>query len=324
MIGTSSQAMETRKAAQQLTDRPSRRPRSAGRALGWAAKRVATDGPYAESKELVLGHWPAEMAARPLPPVGDTYATVNGLRMYYEVHGTGRPLVLLHGGLSTIGVSFGHLVRTLACGRQVIAIEQQAHGRTADIDRALTCERMADDTAELLRQLGIERADFFGFSMGATTSLQLAVRHPRLVRKQAVVSGSCNNDGYEPHAVAGLMKNMESDADGSIYDMLRPELERLGVGGWCWRRTVGRMKEVIETGGGLSAQDLRSIEADTLFVAGIAGIVRRDHVEAMGRVVRRAQVKIFPGDDHDPSVVGRSAALLPAFLDASPRPTPLQ
>jgi pimeloyl-ACP methyl ester carboxylesterase len=111
---------------------------------------------------------------------------------------------LLHGGLGTIDVNFGRLLRTLSYGRQVIAIEQQAHGRTADIDRTLTCERMADDTAELLRHIGIESADFFGFSMGATTSLQLAVRHPRLVRKQAIISGSCNNDGYVPDVQRGL------------------------------------------------------------------------------------------------------------------------
>jgi pimeloyl-ACP methyl ester carboxylesterase len=231
-------------------------------------------------------------------------------------------LVLLHGGLATIDVSFGRLVRALASGRQVIAIEQQAHGRTADIDRELTCERMADDTAELLRQLGIERADFFGFSMGGTTSLQLAVRHPRLVRKQAVVSGSYNNDGHEPDAVAGMMKMMGSDGEGSIHDMLRPELERLGVGDSRWRRTVGRMKECIETGGALRARDLKMIEADTLFVGGTAGLVRREHVEEMGRIVPNARVKVFHGNDHDPAVVGRAAALMPAFLDASPGPRP--
>src|SRR5437667_3772175 len=127
------------------------------------------------------------------------YADVNGLRLYYEVHGTGKPLVLLHGGLTTIDLLFGGLVQTLAQYRQVIAFEQQAHGRTADIPRTLTYERMADDTAELLRTLGIDHADFFGFSMGAITTLQVAVRHPELVRKQVVVAAACNNDGYAPN-----------------------------------------------------------------------------------------------------------------------------
>src|SRR2546425_2958972 len=92
------------------------------------------------------------------------YASVNGLNMYYEIHGTGRPLVLLHGALSAIDTSFGKVLPTLAETRQVIAVEQQAHGRTADIDRPLTIEQMAEDTAALLKHIGIEHADFFGYS----------------------------------------------------------------------------------------------------------------------------------------------------------------
>src|SRR5437016_4205457 len=93
------------------------------------------------------------------------YAPVNGLNMYYEIHGSGRPLVLLHGALSATGTSFGELLPGLAATRQVIAVEQQAHGHTADIDRPLTIEQMADDTAALLAHLGIANADFFGYSM---------------------------------------------------------------------------------------------------------------------------------------------------------------
>src|ERR671933_2762516 len=95
------------------------------------------------------------------------YAPVNGLKMYYEIHGTGQPLVLLHGAFSAIGTSFGALLPELAKTRQVIAFELQAHGRTADIDRPLSMEQMADDTAAALGQLGIAKADFFGYSLGA-------------------------------------------------------------------------------------------------------------------------------------------------------------
>jgi len=105
------------------------------------------------------------------------YASVNGLTMYYEVHGAGRPLVLLHGALSAIGTSFGKVLPSLAKTRQVIAIEQQAHGHTADIDRPLTIEQMADDTAALLRHLGIDNADIFGYSMGAGIALASAIRY---------------------------------------------------------------------------------------------------------------------------------------------------
>src|SRR5919199_4740760 len=111
------------------------------------------------------------------------YASVNGLNMYYEVHGAGRPLVLLHGALSAIGTSFGKVLPSLAETRQVIAVEQQAHGHTADIDRPLTVPQMADDTAALLRQLDVGQADLFGYSLGAAIALQVAMQHPELVRK---------------------------------------------------------------------------------------------------------------------------------------------
>ena len=106
------------------------------------------------------------------------YASVNGLEMYYEIHGTGEPLVLLHGAFSAIGTSFGNVLPELAKTRRVIAFEMQAHGHTADIDRPLSMEQMADDTAAALQQLGIENADFFGYSMGAGIALQVAIRHP--------------------------------------------------------------------------------------------------------------------------------------------------
>src|SRR6266498_4840131 len=98
------------------------------------------------------------------------YAPVNGLEMYYEIHGTGQPLVLLHGAFSAIGTSFQKLLPELAKTRQVIAFEMQAHGRTADIDRPLSLEQMADDSVAALQYLGIEQADFFGYSMGSSIS----------------------------------------------------------------------------------------------------------------------------------------------------------
>jgi pimeloyl-ACP methyl ester carboxylesterase len=125
------------------------------------------------------------------------YAAVNGLEMYYEIHGTGRPLVLLHGAYMPIE-AMGEVVPELARTRQVIAVELQGHGRTADIDRPLSYEQMADDTAALLRHLGIEQADIFGFSMGGGVALQVAIRHPDLVRKLVVASASYTSDGMHP------------------------------------------------------------------------------------------------------------------------------
>jgi pimeloyl-ACP methyl ester carboxylesterase len=126
------------------------------------------------------------------------YASVGGLEMYYEIHGAGRPLVLLHGALMTIE-GFGKLLPPLAQTRQVIAIEQQAHGRTADIDRPFSYERMADDTAALLREIGIEGADFFGYSMGGAIALQVAVRDPELVRKLVLAARRLLPRGAREH-----------------------------------------------------------------------------------------------------------------------------
>jgi len=124
------------------------------------------------------------------------YAPVNGLDMYYEIHGAGQPLVLLHGALSAIGTSFGKVLPSLAETRRVIAVELQAHGCTADVGRPLSYEQMADDTAALLRHIGVEEAaDVFGYSMGGGVALQVAVRHPEAVRKLVLASVYHDNDG---------------------------------------------------------------------------------------------------------------------------------
>ena len=141
------------------------------------------------------------------------YAQVNGLKMYYEIHGHGVghapglvPLVLLHGSMGSLDM-FRGLMPGFAKTRQVIAIDQQAHGRTADVDRPLSYEQMADDTAALLRHLGIaprgHQADFFGFSMGGGIALQLAIRYPDLVRK-LVVNASYGDDAIYPEVMASL------------------------------------------------------------------------------------------------------------------------
>lgn len=116
------------------------------------------------------------------------YALVNGLNMYYEIHGTGKPLVLIHGGGSTIYTSFGRVIKEFAKSHRVIAVEMQAHGHTADIDRPLRFEQDADDIAALLQELKINKASIFGFSNGASTTLQFAIRHPEMTDKIIVAS----------------------------------------------------------------------------------------------------------------------------------------
>src|SRR5215469_4721412 len=145
------------------------------------------------------------------------YARVNGLNMYYEIHGEGHPLVLLHGALSAIGTSFGKLLPDLARERQVIAVEMQGHGHTADIDRPLRYEHLADDIAALLTQIGIEQADLFGWSLGAGVALQTAIRHPEIVRKQVLASVTYNQSGLYPELLAGIENSKPEDLAGTPF-----------------------------------------------------------------------------------------------------------
>ncbi len=131
------------------------------------------------------------------------YAPVNGLKTYYEIHGVGEPLILLHGGV--VGITmFGPNLDALSQKRKVIAVELQGHGRTADIDRPLSYEAMADDIATLMKYLGIERADVMGYSLGGGVALQTAIRHPASVRKLVVVSATCKRDGWYPEVLDAM------------------------------------------------------------------------------------------------------------------------
>jgi pimeloyl-ACP methyl ester carboxylesterase len=266
-------------------------------------KTRALDGPFTETKELVLGDWPAS-AGR--------YASVNGLRMYYEVHGRGRPLVLLHSAFTNIDTTFGKVLSTFAGTRRVIAIEQQAHGRTADIDRPLTYTQMADDTVELLRQLDVEQADFFGFSMGAILSLQIAARYPGLTRKMAVVSGGYRIDGCTPEFLAMIRKIDPSTLPveaKQAYEAVAPHPSQ-------WGTLVSRVKQSFDSPEVMGEEQLRSIRAHTLIVAGETGIIRREHSQQMAGLVSHSQLRVLPMNDHDPDMVARSAALIPAFFEA--------
>jgi pimeloyl-ACP methyl ester carboxylesterase len=141
---------------------------------------------------------------------------VNGLEMYYEAHGAGRPLVLLHGALSTIETAFAAVLPLLAETRYVIAVEQQAHGHTPDIDRTLTYRQMADDTAELLRRPGLDSVDFFGYSMGgAGVALEIAIRRPELVRRLVVASLAYSKEGVHSEIVENIESTGPEDLAGT-------------------------------------------------------------------------------------------------------------
>jgi pimeloyl-ACP methyl ester carboxylesterase len=276
------------------------------------ARSRVVDGPFTEAKECAVGLSSRAIARR----VTGAYADVHGLLMYYETQGRSRqrPLVLLHAGFTTIESSFGPVRHALALGRPVIAVEQQAHGRTADIDRPLSYEQMADDTAAILEQLDIEQADFFGFSMGASTALQIAVRYPELVNKLAVVSGAGLLDGYHDSAI-DLLQHIRHD-DELRTDLRARSFEPVGSAPERWAGAVARAKEVVTSCPGVRPQDLRGIRADALFVTGETGLVRLEHTREMSSLVPGGKLKVFDCDDHHPSMVRRAASLIPKFLAA--------
>lgn len=259
------------------------------------------------------------------PPAG-RYASVNGLKMYYEIHGTGKPLVLLHGALCTIDGCFGKILPPLAKTRQVIAIEQQAHGHTADIDRTLTTEQMAEDTVALLRQLKIENADFFGYSMGAGIALQVAIRHPRLVRKLVFMAAAYNLKGFHPGIVGGIAKLKPEDFAGSPWI---ESYKKVAPNPNGWPGLLARVKQQVRAFKGFSPERIRSIKAPTLIMIGDSDVVRPEHAVQMFRLLGggvagdvaglpRSQLAVLPGTTHV-TIVDRAewlVSMVTEFLDA--------
>ncbi len=196
-----------------------------------------------------------------------SYAEVHGLKMYYEIHGEGFPLVLLHGGLSAIGTSFGKVLPGLARERQVIAIEQQAHGHTADIDRSLTYQQMANDTIALLSYLGIEQADFFGYSIGAGIAMQIAIEHPSLVRKLVLATPISTRDGFHPGVLAGMEALQPEHLAGSPF---QEEYERSAPHPQDWPQLIAKVKQLNREFVDWSPEAIASIKAPTLLIAGDA------------------------------------------------------
>ncbi|MDQ5825357.1 MAG: alpha/beta fold hydrolase [Chloroflexota bacterium] len=254
------------------------------------------------------------------------YAPVNGLNMYYEIHGTGQPLVLLHGAFSAIGTSFGALLPGLAKTRQVIAFELQAHGRTADIDRPLSVEQMADDTAAALQHLGIEQADVFGYSMGAAVALQVAIRHPQVVRKLVLASVTYNLEGVHPGLMDGFEEMQPEMMFGSPW---HDEYLRIAPDPDHFATLFAKKNEMDRDTKDVPAETVAAIKAPTLIVIGDSDLVRPEHAVEMFRLLGggvfgdlaglpQSQLAILPGTTHV-SIMNRAEWLVPMigeFLDA--------
>jgi pimeloyl-ACP methyl ester carboxylesterase len=258
------------------------------------------------------------------------YAPINGLAMYYEVHGdvhsAGSPLVLLHGGFLTIEL-LRPLLPALARSRQVIAVELEGHGHTVDLDRPLSFEQMADDVAALIAHRGLERADCFGYSLGGGVALQIAIRHPEVVRKLVAVSAPYQTDGWYPEVRAG-MASITADmmATTPLYDAYlkaAPNPER-------WPGLVSKMQHLLGEERYDWAAGVAAITAPTLLVIGDADSVRLAHIVEMYALLGgglqdvgmgpppQSQLAVLPGTTHL-SIIARTDLLLPvvmSFLDA--------
>lgn len=201
------------------------------------------------------------------------YAQVNGLNLYYELHGSGQPLIVLPGSFYTIE-AMGELVPQLATTRQVIAVELQGHGHTADIDRPLSYESMADDIAALLASLGLDQADLFGYSLGGGVALQTAIRHPQMVRKLALASTVFKRDGWYPEDLATMAAMSAEGFAGTpiheAYLQTSPKPE-------AWPTFVAKVRQLVTSDYDWT-QDVRALTAPVLILVGDADGVRLTHV----------------------------------------------
>jgi pimeloyl-ACP methyl ester carboxylesterase len=209
------------------------------------------------------------------------YADVNGISLYYEIHGTGRPLILLHGGLGAIEM-FGPNLPALAKGRQVIAVDLQGHGRTADIDRPLSSELMAGDISALIKHLKLERPDLVGYSLGGWVALFMAIRYPELVGKLVVISAPIKRSAFYPEILvqqgqvtAASAEAMKQTPMYELYASLAPRPDD-------WPRLLDKLGEAMKVDFDLS-KEIPRIKATTLVIAADADIFPPAHaVELFG------------------------------------------
>ena len=225
------------------------------------------------------------------------HAPVNGIDLYYEIHGpeTGVPLVLLHGGGSTIDVTFSRVLPVFARGRRVIALEEQGHGRTTDRDQPVRFDTSADDVAAALRHLGVTRADLFGFSNGASVALQVAIRHPALVRKLVFASSVTKRAGAPPPFWEFINRAGFDDMPQPLKDAflrVTPDPERLRT---MHDKDLARMRAFPD----VRDEDVRTVRAATLIVLGDRDTVTPEHAIELTRLIPDARLLILPGGHGD-------------------------
>jgi len=219
------------------------------------------------------------------------YLPVNGIRMYYEIHGTGHPLVLIHGGGSTLYTTFGKILPLLSQKYKVIGVELQAHGHTSDRNAPETFEQDADDVAELLKQLNISNADIFGFSNGGNTAMQMAIRHPERVRKLIIASAFYKREGMQPW-FWDFMKDANINHMPHIYKDVFLEINPGNLDGLqaMHDKDLRRMQTFKDW----KDSDLKSIKAPALLIVGDQDAVRIEHAIEMHHLLANSRLTILP------------------------------
>ena len=254
------------------------------------------------------------------------YAAVGALRMYYEVHGPARaetaPLVVVHGGGSTIETNFGALIPLLTDTRQVIGVEEQGHGHTGWIDRPYTPENSADDIAAVLQQLKVARADVLGFSSGAGVGLRLAMRHPSRVRRLIVASTFYRRDGL----VDGFWDDMEHASLDAMPEAYKQADRKINPDPGHLEQLFKQDSERTTSFQDWSDTELQAVKAPTLVVIGDQDIVKPEHAAQMARTIPGGRLMVVPGNHGnylgevaasggDTSLLRATVPFLTRFLD---------
>lgn len=219
------------------------------------------------------------------------YADINGIKMYYEIHGGGEPLVLIHGGGSTIQTSFGRILPLFAQHYKVIAVELQAHGHTSDRDAPESFEQDADDVAALVKHLNISKAHFLGFSNGGNTSMRIAMRHPELVNKLVLISSLYKRDGMIPGFFEGMQHaNLDNMPELLKTYYLQINNDQKGLLA-MFTKDRDRMLHFKDW----SDDELRDIKAPAFIICGDHDVVTSEHSIKMSQLIPNAQLMILPG-----------------------------
>lgn len=239
------------------------------------------------------------VSARPRLAPGAHYAKVRGLRMYYEVRGHGPALLLLHGGGESVRTSFSKQLPTFSKHYTVIAPEQMGQGHTADTARPLSYSEMTEDTAALLRQLGVRHCDIVGWSDGGILGLMLAIRYPKMVGKLVASGANFRPDGLTPATTRWLQTVQPRDwwgAGRKDYEKVSPD------GARHWSILVGKLKTLwleYPSAEELNEKNMAAIKAPTLIIAGDHDVIRTEHTVEIANTIHNAQLFILPDTPHE-------------------------